>query len=57
MGSVLLREIAELSNPNVVDYDPEDIAPDYELSDSDTGKDPDTGREHYVEVRYLQFSF
>ena len=54
MSSVLLKEIAELSNPNPVDYDPEDIAPDYEPSDSDADKDED-GREHYVEVRYFPY--
>jgi len=51
MGSSILREIAELSNPHHVDYDPEDIAPDYQDSDSDQDEDPTSGREHYVQVR------
>jgi hypothetical protein len=54
MASVILREIAELSNPAPVDYDPEDIAPDYDDSDEDVREDADTGREHYVDVRLLQ---
>jgi hypothetical protein len=50
MSSSILREIAELSNPNPVDYDPEDIVPDYEASESED-EDVDAGREHYIEVR------
>lgn len=50
----ILREIAELSNPRHVDYDPEDIAPDYQDSDNDTDEQAATsGREHYVQVRYF----
>jgi hypothetical protein len=51
MSSVILREIAELSNPAPRDFDPEDIAPDFEPSDSDEVEDGDAGREHYVSVR------
>ena len=46
----ILQEIAELSNPTPRDYDPEDIAPDFEASDSDEEKDDDAGREHYLDV-------
>jgi hypothetical protein len=49
-SSSILRDIAELSNPNPVDFDPEDILPDFEASDSDAADNIDTGREHYVEV-------
>ena len=49
MTSSILREIAELSNPNPQDYDPEDIVRDYESSDD--GEDVQAGREHYVPVR------
>ena len=51
MSSVILREIAELSNPAPRDFDPEDIAPDFDASGSDDGEDQDAGREHYVSVR------
>lgn len=50
-SSRILREIAELSNPSVLDYDPEDIVPDYEASDSVEPEDANAGREHYVQVR------
>jgi len=46
----ILQEIAELSNPTPRDYDPEDIAPDFEASDSDEEKDDDVRREHYLDV-------
>jgi protein AATF/BFR2 len=55
MSSVILREIAELSNPAPRDFDPEDIAPDLESSDSEEGEDQDTGREHYVSVRFISW--
>jgi hypothetical protein len=51
MSSSILRDIAELSNPNPEDFDPEDIARDYESSDDDSAEDVDAGREHYVDVR------
>ena len=51
----ILREIAQLSNPTPRDYDPEDIAPDFEPSDSDQENDNDAGREHYVDVGYAKF--
>ena len=35
------------------DFDPEDFAPDFESSDSEEGEDQDTGREHYVSVRFI----
>ena len=54
-SSTILKEIAELSNPSALDYDPEDILPDYEASDSDEPEDVDAGREHYVLVRYFFF--
>jgi protein AATF/BFR2 len=50
----ILREIAKLSNPTPQDYDPEDIAPDFEPSDSDEDNN-DAGREHYLEVGYAKF--
>jgi hypothetical protein len=50
MTSSILKEIAELSNPNPRDFDPEALAPDYEQVDSDNERDPSSGREHYVEV-------
>ena len=50
-SSTILREIAELSNPSALDYDPEDIVPDYEASDPNEPEDVDAGREHYVQVR------
>jgi len=53
MTSSVLKEIAELSNPTPHDYDPEDIAAEYEASDSDTDKEVDAGREHYVEVGWV----
>lgn len=58
MSSSILREIAALSNPTPQDFDPEDIRPEYEGSDSDsdTGIDPTAGREHYVEVRLVNES-
>jgi hypothetical protein len=55
MKSSILRDIAELSNPNPRDYDPEDIAPDFEESDSDVDEDSDAGREHYLPVRFFLF--
>jgi hypothetical protein len=51
MSSSILRDIAELSNPNPEDFDPEDISRDYESSDDDSAEDVDAGREHYVDVR------
>jgi protein AATF/BFR2 len=54
MSSAILREIAELSNPAPVDFDPEDIQPDYEDSDDDVREDADAGREHYAQVRLLR---
>jgi hypothetical protein len=50
-SSTILREIAELSNPSALDYDPEDLVPDYEVSESDEPEDVNAGREHYVQVR------
>jgi hypothetical protein len=50
-SSTILRKIAELSNPTALDYDPEDIVPDYEVSDSVEPEDVNAGREHYVQVR------
>jgi hypothetical protein len=55
MKTSILREIAELSNPNPQDFDPEDIAPDFEESDSDVDEDSDAGREHYLPVRFFSF--
>lgn len=52
MGSSILREIAELSNPKPLDFDPEDISRDYESSEED-GEDGEAGREHYVQVKYV----
>jgi hypothetical protein len=56
MKSSILRDIAELSNPNPRDFDPEDIAPDFEQSESDLEDDSDAGREHYVTVRFSLLS-
>jgi hypothetical protein len=54
MKSTLLREIAALSNPNPVDFDPEDIAPDVDISSDEAEEgDVEAGREHYLDVRYL----
>lgn len=58
MSSVILKEIAELSNPAPRDFDPEDIVPDFEDSgseDEDENEDENAGREHYVSVRYVAF--
>ena len=49
--SSILREIAKLSNPSGLDYDPEGILPDYEDSDSEASGDIQAGREHFLEVR------
>jgi protein AATF/BFR2 len=53
MTSSILKEIAELSNPLPKDFDPEDIVPDFESSESDFEEDADAGREHYVEVGWV----
>jgi hypothetical protein len=55
MKSSILRDIAKLSNPNPQDFDPEDIAPDFEPSDSDVDEDSDAGRGHYLPVRFFLF--
>ena len=56
MSSVILKEIAELSNPAPRDFDPEDIVPDFEDSGSEEQDgDEDAGREHYVSVGYVTF--
>jgi protein AATF/BFR2 len=53
-SSSILREIAELSNPQNLDYDPEDIEAEYKASDDDeVADDGDLSREHYVDVRYI----
>jgi hypothetical protein len=52
--SSILREIAQLSNPDHLDYDTEDILPDFRESDSDQEENAaSAGRQHYVQVRYL----
>ena len=52
--SSILREIAQLSNPDHLDYDPEDIVPDFGDSDSDPEENAASAeRQHYVQVRYL----
>jgi hypothetical protein len=50
--SSILREITELSNPDHLDYDPEDIV--REFGGSDSGREENAtsaGREHYVQLR------
>jgi hypothetical protein len=50
--SSILREIAQLSNPDHLDYDPEDIVPDFRESDSDPEENAaSAGRQHYLHVR------
>ena len=50
--SSILREIAQLSNPDHLDYDPEDIVPDFGESDSDPEENATSAaRQHYVQVR------
>jgi hypothetical protein len=59
-SSSILKEIAELSNPRYLDYDPEDIAPDYKSVSENSDQEQDdvhTGREHYVSVRYPSYTF
>ena len=57
MSSVILKEIAELSNPAPRDFDPEDIVPDFEDSGSEVeNEDEDAGREHYVSVGYVMIN-
>jgi len=51
MSSSILKKIAELYDPTPRDFDPEDIAPDFEASDSDVERDENRGREHYVDIR------
>ena len=55
MSSSILRAIAELSTPTSRDFDPEDITPDFEPSESDVEDNGSAGREHYVHVE-SQFS-
>jgi hypothetical protein len=47
--SAILREIVELSNPAPKEFDPEDIVPDFEASESEEDE-VEAGREHYVQV-------
>jgi protein AATF/BFR2 len=56
MSSVILKEIAELSNPAPKDFDPEDLVPDFEDSGSEAADEGDVGREHYVSVGYVLWS-
>ena len=53
MVSATRKEIMGLSKLRALDFDTEDIEPDYEPSDSDIAEEGNAGREHYVEMRLL----
>lgn len=56
MVSATRKETMGSSKLNALDFDTEDIEPDYEPSESDIAEDANAGREHYVEMRLLAFS-